>query len=871
MGCTTCSGNPNTWCTQCMPAEDTWVAPVDKLPDVFMGDRDHMYLLPNGDLYILSPDRTRWIKVNGQGGGATYDDTKVINRLKALEGKTDNFISSVNVSRNGNRVKLTYTLVDGTIKEVEFEDKDTVALAYDDTALKARVKALEDKPVTPTGVNTFFAKGDIPGNGNAQNVTVTKDKLVNADTIKVGDTVVDSYWDKTNFNIGMFKVASVNGNDVVLNGVNDLTYKQPKQSLTLADRTLSISEGNSVTLPNDKQTISRQGNKLVLSNGGGEVDLPTPNNATPYDDTFLRGKITALENKPDNDKQTLAFNETNRNLSISNGNTVNLPDYLKKEDAYKEFPTYPKLQDEMTKNIKDKHVDLGLDKLIEDKLQNGQNPYVKKGDVPALSGANFFVAKGDIPGNKSTTINKGTIYNDETIKVGDTVRDKFLNPDTGELEYGYWKVTAVTDTTVTVEPLGTEKDIINDRQGGMNLLNKYCGYGYVTREKIASNYTVSHPFYFKDGMSLKQLGYNVGDKIKVAIDKLHSPLKGFPANARITVELYDETKGTNGQYLTYITGQNLTRDMELRGEHTITDQTINANSIRLRIDNFQGDREFVRFRNIMVYKADREYKDFIEPSGSQYEGRTNYLTNTRTLTGAQVALGKHDVDGFTYIRATGGGAYVDPFNQKVDIPMATGWYTVRFKARAKSGTVRFLNYLYEGSGVKFVVNSQGEIGNPGDGSSPITADTTLREYWISWFISNDNPVTPKVLLGRLQNLPSTSEVEIGEISLIKGCHIGYWVGNPKDNMTDNSTVLNDFNTLKAEYNQLKGAFTALLQNLKNSGAWNQTGNTIFEGSLRPDRNIATGNINLFGGTVDGNAFIRTNNGKTENDLAGGIN
>lgn len=273
MGCTTCSGNPNTWCTQCMPAEDTWVAPVDKLPDVFMGDRDHMYLLPNGDLYILSPDRTRWIKVNGQGGGVTYDDTAVINRLKALEGKTDNFISSVGVSRKGNKVKLTYTLVDGTIKEVEFEDKDTVALAYDDTALKARVKALEDKPVTPTGVNTFFAKGDISGNGNSQNVRITKDKLVNADTIKVGDTVVDSYWDKNNFNIGMFKVASVNGNDIVLNGVNDLTYKQPKQSLTLSDRVLSISEGNSVTLPSDNQTLTLNGRTLSISNGNS-IELP---------------------------------------------------------------------------------------------------------------------------------------------------------------------------------------------------------------------------------------------------------------------------------------------------------------------------------------------------------------------------------------------------------------------------------------------------------------------------------------------------------------------------------------------------------------------------------------------------------------------
>lgn len=278
MGCTTCSGNPNTWCTQCMPAEDTWVAPVDKLPDVFMGDRDHMYLLPNGDLFILSPDRTRWIKVNGQGGGVTYDDTAVINRLKALEGKTDNFISSVNVSRNGNKVKLTYTLVDGTIKEVEFEDKDTVALAYDDTALKARVKALEDKPVTPTGVNTFFAKGDILGNGTSQNVRVTKDKLVNADTIKVGDTVVDSYWDKTNFNIGMFKVASVDGNTVILNGVNDITYKHPKQTLTLSGRTLSISEGNSIELPAsvEPKEYRARGNGLLLdADGTFHIEMAT--------------------------------------------------------------------------------------------------------------------------------------------------------------------------------------------------------------------------------------------------------------------------------------------------------------------------------------------------------------------------------------------------------------------------------------------------------------------------------------------------------------------------------------------------------------------------------------------------------------------
>lgn len=300
------------------------------------------------------------------------------------------------------------------------------------------------------------------------------------------------------------------------------------------------------------------------------TDKPT---TTSYDDTALKARITALENKPDNDKQTLTFNTGNRNLSISNGNSVTLPDYLKKDDAYATFPTYKKLQDEMTKNIKDKHVDLGLDKLIEEKLKNGQNPYVTKGDVPALSGANFFVAKGDIPGTKPTTINKGTVYNSDTIKVGDTVRDRFLERTTGVLEYGYWKVTAVTDTTVTVEPLGTERDI---------------------------------------------------------------------------------TIGQSNQSL--------------------------------------------------------------------------------TLNGSVLSIS--------------------------------------------------------------------------DGNS-----VNLPQY-----------VSPE-----------------------------------------------EFTTLKNEYNQLKGAFEKLLQDLKGSGAWKQTGGTIFEGNLYPDRHIATGNINLFGGTVDGSAFIRTNNGKTENDLAGGIN
>lgn len=67
-------------------------------------------------------------------------------------------------------------------------------------------------------------------------------------------------------------------------------------------------------------------------------------------------------------------------------------------------------------------------------------------------------------------------------------------------------------------------------------------------------------------------------------------------------------------------------------------------------------------------------------------------------------------------------------------------------------------------------------------------------------------------------------------------------------------------------NDLKDTLTKLISNLEKSGAW--AGG--LKGNFKEGRNIATGNINIFGGTPDGSSFIRTNNGSTENDLSGGI-
>ena len=147
-------------------------------------------------------------------GGSTYDDTEVLNRIKALEGKTDNFVSEVTVSREGNKVKLKYTRVDGTSSEVGFDDKDTISMAYDDTALKERVKALEAK----------------------------EDK----------DTVYDDSALKARVEALEAKPEAQPYNDKPLSDrVTALEAKEDsdKQTLTLTGNELSISNGNSVTLP----------------------------------------------------------------------------------------------------------------------------------------------------------------------------------------------------------------------------------------------------------------------------------------------------------------------------------------------------------------------------------------------------------------------------------------------------------------------------------------------------------------------------------------------------------------------------------------------------------------------------------------------
>lgn len=532
MGCYSCGGNPNTFCRDCTYPKDTWIAPVDSLPDPFMGDFDHLFRTPDGNMYALAPDRTHWILMGGSGGAVqkpqnleldrstreltitrgntvtlpndtqnlsingrtitisngnainlpedrdtVYNDAELRRRIQAVEDKADNFVSGVTVSREGNKVKLTYTFVNGAPKEVEFEDKDTVTLAYDDTALKARVKALEDKP----DKGTLYDDRDV------------KRRLDDLEARPLTD-------------------------EPLAKRVSVLEAKQDRdnQTLTINNRTISISGGNSITLPEDRDTI--------------------------YDDADVKRRLTALEGKTDNFVTGVTASRT--------GNKVKL--------TYNFVTGQPK-----TVEFDDKDT-IGIaydDTALRDRVQTLESR-TDKDTVTRW-------AKGDISSGAvgaTTTIQKSSLINPDGVKVGDTIQDYWSDNSSSNTEF--YKVTSVNGNNITVENMGSWA-LRNDKQ------------------------TIS-----------KQ-----GNKI---------------------------------------------------------------------------------------------------------------------------------------VLSNGGG--------EVDIPQPN---------------------------------------------------------------------------------------------------------------------LNNYVTVN-QYNELKGAFTKLLEDLKGSGAWEQTGDTIFKGNLKPNRHLATGNINLFGGQPDGDAFIRTNNGRTENDLTGGI-
>lgn len=136
------------------------------------------------------------------------------------------------------------------------------------------------------------------------------------------------------------------------------------------------------------------------------------------------------------DKLKEAIKLIGRDIGNIEGQQASL---LSQSKAYELFPTYSTLQAQMTSNIKEKHLELGLDALIDTKLQNGGDPFVTTSKLPTMD-TSQLVSKNEFEelkrkisannsGSSSTELKGqgfpyalnadiGTIYTDTTAKNG---------------------------------------------------------------------------------------------------------------------------------------------------------------------------------------------------------------------------------------------------------------------------------------------------------------------------------------------------------------------------------------------------------------------------------------------------------------------
>ena len=116
----------------------------------------------------------------------------------------------------------------------------------------------------------------------------------------------------------------------------------------------------------------------------------------------VNGRVTTLENKP--------------------APTVEIPsEYKKLNDLYAIFPTYENLVTQMTTNIKNQHLALGIDAVVDDKLRNGGDPFVTTSRmteaIKAVNGGSgggtTIVAGNDV----DTVFGDGYPYDGDNINI----------------------------------------------------------------------------------------------------------------------------------------------------------------------------------------------------------------------------------------------------------------------------------------------------------------------------------------------------------------------------------------------------------------------------------------------------------------------
>ena len=194
-------------------------------------------------------------------GNAAQDNSEIIKRLAALETKpeidTSQFATKEELANKVERSEISHISADIELLKTK-PDNNTI---YDDSALKQRISALESKPDKDTIYNDSEIKNRLENLENKPGVDtsslVTKQELESKGYLLQHQNL-DGYAKKSE----------------IPQPYNDTEIKQRLATVEQKGQSYATKE-QLASIPKTPQKLSIEGNTLILSDGGGNVTLPT--------------------------------------------------------------------------------------------------------------------------------------------------------------------------------------------------------------------------------------------------------------------------------------------------------------------------------------------------------------------------------------------------------------------------------------------------------------------------------------------------------------------------------------------------------------------------------------------------------------------
>nr|DAX45863.1 MAG TPA: hypothetical protein [Bacteriophage sp.] len=188
--------------------------------------------------------------------GSVYDDSEIINRLAALEAKP-----GIDTSQFATKEELANKVERSEISHISADIELLKAKPDNDSVLKQRISALESKPDKDTIYNDSEIKSRLENLENKPGVDtsnlVTKQELESKGYLLQHQNL-DGYAKKSE----------------IPQPYNDTEIKQRLTTVEQKGQGYATKE-QLASIPKIPQKLSIEGNTLILSDGGGNVTLPT--------------------------------------------------------------------------------------------------------------------------------------------------------------------------------------------------------------------------------------------------------------------------------------------------------------------------------------------------------------------------------------------------------------------------------------------------------------------------------------------------------------------------------------------------------------------------------------------------------------------